>query len=186
MKLKESGINCQVPCLQLVAEGPGEVPPESLVRRLKLAIRRSWSPTKERAFKNRTDDLINRFRALTGRETRPPAPVARVSSKDRVQAGDWVRVRSQKEIEATLNNWRQLKGCTFMPEQVPYCDTIHQVHKRMKQFVDERDLRVKKVSGIILLEGVRCQGTAEFGRCDRSCFYFWREEWLEKVNPPEM
>jgi hypothetical protein len=55
----------------------------------------------------------------------------------------------------------------------------------MKQFVDERDLRVKKVSGIILLEDVRCQGTAEFGSCDRSCLYFWREEWLEKIDSPE-
>ena len=101
-----------------------------------------------------------------------------------MRAGDWVRVRSREEIEATLNQWRQLKGCTFMPEQIPYCGTVHQVHKRMKQFVDERDLRVKKVSGIILLEGVRCQGTAQFGRCDRSCFYCWREEWLEKFDGP--
>jgi hypothetical protein len=186
MKLEETQLNCQVTCLQLVAEGPGEVPPESLTRRLKLAIRRRLSPDLERAFKNRTDDWINRFSALIGRATKPSASVARVSSKERVHAGDWVRVRSQEEIEATLNNWRQLKGCTFMPEQVAYCGTVHQVHKRMKQFVDERDLRVKKVSGIILLEGVRCQGTAAFGSCDRSCFYFWREEWLEKVDGPAL
>ena len=54
--------------------------------------------------------------------------------------------------------------------------------KPLARFVDERDLRVKKSSGIVLLEGVRCQGTADFGRCDRSCLLFWREEWLEKVN----
>lgn len=182
MKLEESQINCQIPCLQLVAEGPGDVPPESLMRRLKLAMRRRLSPDRERALKNRTDDLLNRFGALIGRDTKPSAPVARVSSKDRLHAGDWVRVRSQEEIEAMLNHWRQLKGCTFMPEQAQYCGTIQRVHKRMKQFVDERDLRVKKVSGIILLEGVMCQGTADFGSCDRSCFTFWREEWLEKVD----
>jgi hypothetical protein len=27
-----------------------------------------------------------------------------------------------------------------------------------------------------------CQGTKDFGRCDRSCFFFWREEWLEKLG----
>jgi hypothetical protein len=27
-----------------------------------------------------------------------------------------------------------------------------------------------------------CKGTAEFGTCDRSCFVFWREEWLEKID----
>ena len=71
-----------------------------------------------------------------------------------------------------------------MPEQEQYCGTTHRVHKRMERFVDERDLRVKRSRGIILLEGVMCEGTAEFGSCDRSCFYFWREEWLEKVDGP--
>ena len=90
-------------------------------------------------------------------------------------------MRTEEEIQATLNNWGQLKGCTFMPEMVEYCDTEQRVHKVMQRFVDERDLKVKKVSGIILLEGVLCQGTADFGSCDRSCFFFWRQEWLEKI-----
>jgi hypothetical protein len=68
-----------------------------------------------------------------------------------------------------------------MPEMAEFCGTTQRVLKPMNRFVDERDLRVKKSGGIILLEGLMCQGTAEFGRCDRSCFYFWREEWLEKV-----
>jgi len=91
-------------------------------------------------------------------------------------------VRSREEIEATLNHWRQLKGCSFMSEMAQYCDTTQRVHKVMERFVDERDLRVKKVKGIVLLDGLRCEGTAEFGRCDRSCLYFWREEWLERVE----
>jgi hypothetical protein len=69
-----------------------------------------------------------------------------------------------------------------MPEMIQYCGTFQRVLKRMQRFVDERDLRVKKASGIILLAGVMCQGTADFGSCDRSCLYFWREEWLEKVG----
>ena len=73
-----------------------------------------------------------------------------------------------------------------MPEQEQYCGTTQRVHKRMERFVDERDLRVKRTKGIILLEGVMCQGTADFGSCDRSCFYFWREEWLEKIEEPSL
>jgi hypothetical protein len=69
-----------------------------------------------------------------------------------------------------------------MPEMAQYCGTTQRVLKPMKRFVDERDLLVKKSRGIILLEGVMCQGTAEFGNCDRSCFVFWREEWLEKTE----
>jgi hypothetical protein len=148
---------------------------------MKLMIRRRLSPSKERALKNRTNDLMNRFCELTGRSPKPSASLGSVASAP-LQAGDWVRVRSLKEIEATLNQWRQLRGCTFMPEMAEYCGTTQRVLKPMKRFVDERDLRVKKSNGIILLEAVMCRGTAEFGSCDRSCFVFWREEWLEKMG----
>ncbi len=181
MKLEGTQLNCQIPCLQAIREGIAEGPPQSFSRRIKLIIRRRLSPSKERVFKNRTNDLMNRFCELTGRSTKPSASTVNAPSAG-LQAGDWVRVRSLEEIEATLNQWRQLKGCTFMPEMAEYCSTIQRVLKPMKRFVDERDLRVKKSSGIILLEGVMCRGTAEFGTCDRSCFVFWREEWLEKID----
>ena len=181
MKLEETKLNCQIPCLQLVAEGIAQGPPKSFSRRIKLIVRRRLSPSKERTFKNRTNDLINRCCELTGKSTKPAASPPKTPPA-KLKAGDWVRVRSIKEIEATLNHWRQLKGCAFMPEMAEYCGTNQRVLKRMTRFVDERDLRVKKASGIILLEGVMCQGTAEFGSCDRSCFVFWREEWLEEIE----
>ena len=181
MKLEETQLNCQIPCLQDVAEGIAEVPPESVTRRIKLMIRRRLNPSKERAFKNRTNNLMNRFYKLVGRNTKPPVSALNSASAP-LQAGDWVKVRSLGEIEATLNHWKQLQGCTFMPEMAQYCGTTQRVLKPMKRFVDERDLLVKKSRGIILLEGVMCQGTAEFGSCDRSCFVFWREEWLEKMD----
>jgi hypothetical protein len=90
-----------------------------------------------------------------------------------------------KEIEATLNHWGQLRGCSFMPEMGVYCGTTQRVLKPMNRFVDERDLRVKKSKGIILLEGVMCQGTADFGSCDRSCLVFGRQEWLKKIDEKE-
>ena len=69
-----------------------------------------------------------------------------------------------------------------MAEMAQYCGTIQRVFKSMSRFVDERDLKIKKSKGIILLEGVMCKGTADFGDCDRSCLHFWREEWLEKLE----
>lgn len=177
-------LNCQMPCLQVLAEGIAPGPSESLSRTLKLIIRRRLSPTGERRLKNRTNDLMNRLYQWAGMGTKPSiSPVTIVSLG--LQAGDWVRVRSLKEIESTLNHWRQLKGCTFMPEMGEYCGSTQKVLKPMKRFVDERDLRVKKSNGIILLEGVMCRGTAEFGPCDRSCLVFWREEWLEKIDRDE-
>jgi hypothetical protein len=69
-----------------------------------------------------------------------------------------------------------------MPDMWQYCETSQRVFKVVERFVDERDYRLKKGTGIILLEGLICEGTADYGRCDRSCFYFWRVEWLEKIS----
>lgn len=99
----------------------------------------------------------------------------------RLHAGDQVRVRSPEEIEATLDDRQELKGCLFMSEMGDYCGTTQRVLKPMEQFLDERDYRLKRASGIVLLEGAVCQGTAHPAGCDHSCFFFWREEWLEKL-----
>lgn len=91
-------------------------------------------------------------------------------------------VRSAAEIQQTLDRWNSVKGCSFMEEMWPYCGTEQTVLKEVKRFLDERDYLIKKCSRIVILDGVMCQGTKDFGACDRSCFFFWREEWLEKVK----
>ncbi len=105
-----------------------------------------------------------------------------VSSSTSFQVGDLVRVRSREEIEATLDEWQELKGCAFTPEMWQYCGTTQRVLKPMEVFLDERDYRNKKCSGIVLLEGLICQGTAFSKGCDRCCFFLWREEWLERID----
>jgi hypothetical protein len=99
-----------------------------------------------------------------------------------LQPGDTVRVRTLEEISATLNYWGQVKCCGFMQEMAEFCGTTQKVHKRLERFVDERDLQVKKSNGIVFLENVICRGAKDFGSCDRTCFHFWREEWLEKID----
>jgi hypothetical protein len=107
----------------------------------------------------------------------------RISSfKSAFKAGDMVRVRSQNEIMATLDhNWKS-KGCSFIRNMVPYCDSYQRILKPMERFYSEIDEGVKKCRGLFILEGVICNGDTSFGRCDRSCLMFWREEWLEKVR----
>jgi hypothetical protein len=181
MKISETTLHCQIPCIARISEGIEKVPTQSFNKKIKFSIRRRLSPKKERSLKNYSNNLIQWLYSLIGRKSKDSENQGKNNSAA-LQPGDWVRVRSLNEIEASLNHWRQLKGCAFMPEMAPYCGTKQKVLKPMKRFVDERDLRVKKSKGIILLEGVTCQGTADFGRCDRSCFIFWREEWLEKIT----
>ena len=170
-----------MPCLPQLAEGLAAVPPESLTRRLRLILRRSLDVQTIRTLKTNSNRFIDWFME---RLARGGAPVAKSGKQGTgLRAGDLVRVRSAEEIRATLNHWGSLKGCVFMPNEMSkYCDTTQRVLRRMERFVDERDYRVKKCNGIVLLEGLNCQGTTDFGRCDRNCFFFWREEWLEKIS----
>jgi hypothetical protein len=98
-----------------------------------------------------------------------------------LKKGDLVKVRSMDEILETLDPFKELKGCAFLPEMYQYCGTEQVVFKSMERFIDERDYKPKKTRGIILLENVICNGTPLYGQCDRCCFLFWREEWLEKI-----
>ena len=181
MKPFENTGDCQMPCLQRIAEGDAGMPPQGFARRLKLMIRRRLSPQAERRLKLVSNNVMNWLCRIRGRPARPTARPAD-NSTIHLQAGDWVRVRPGSEIDATLNHWRQLRGCSFMPEMNQYCGTTQRVLRPLERFVDERDLRVKTCRGIVLLDGVICQGTADFGRCDRSCLLFWREEWLESID----
>ena len=99
-----------------------------------------------------------------------------------MKTNDWVRVRSRDEIEATLDKENRLKGCLFLKEMGDYCDTYQRVLKPVEQFLDERTYFVRKVSGIVLLEEAICKGTEIPDGCDHSCYFFWREEWFEKIE----
>ncbi len=118
---------------------------------------------------------------LTGSRKAPAANASDITSL-RFNPGDKVLVRPKDQIQATLDGRNELKGCSFLAEMGQYCGTIQRVLKPVRRFVDERESRVKSMNGVYLLEGVMCQGFELYGKCDRSCFYYWREEWLEKVN----
>lgn len=161
---------CQIQCLSQMSEPVGRVEIVWQLRnRLKRIIRRRWHY------------LVHLYSGDSSRRlTAPSVPVSAVTGP--LQAGDRVKVKSKEDIQATLDEWNRLKGTGFMEEMWPYCSTTHRVLKRLDRFLDERDYRVKECKRMVLLEGVICEGTKDFGRCDRSCYFFWREEWLEKID----
>jgi hypothetical protein len=171
--------NCQLPCLPYLAYGTVEGDPQPLVKRFKRTLANPWNYTKRKWLKPLLKNL-SRYSAKLHHTNK-------VSIQDikplvaRLVVGDTVRVLSREEIESTLDGWKELKGCAFLENMREYCGTTQKVYKSMERFLDERDYKVKKCKGIILLEGVHCQGTPVFGQCDRGCFLFWREEWLEKI-----
>jgi hypothetical protein len=172
---------CQIPCLPNIAEGNAEFGPQPIVNRLKRMLARPWNFHVKKFLKRSLTQVMRWYSSFSS--TKATLPVVKVVADDTVfHPGDWVRVRSREEIQATLNAFKELRGCAFLADMWQYCGTTHRVLKSMQRFLDERDYKVKKTRGVILLEGVLCQGTPVFGPCDRCCHLFWREEWLEKVE----
>lgn len=170
---------CQLPNLPGIAEGYVKVGPQPLKMRIKRSLAVPWNYYVKKNLKR----ILLMMSNLKSRWVSKPVekPIV-TSSAYALMAGDLVRVRSREEIQATLNTWKELKGCAFLDTMWQYCDSTQRVHRRMERFLDERDYKVKKSKGIILLEGIYCDGTPVFGPCDRSCLLFWREEWLENIT----
>jgi len=101
-----------------------------------------------------------------------------------LQPGELVRVKSYKEILATLNVEHKNRGLYFDAEHVPYCDNIYRVQTRVSRYIEEKTgklITLKNES--VILEGVWCQARYSNCRmfCPRSIYPWWREIWLERV-----
>ncbi len=100
-----------------------------------------------------------------------------------LQPGDWVQVKSEEEIAATLDNRGTCRGLAFVEEMHWYCGKTFRVYKRLERMFLEESKQYRKVRNTVLLEGIHCQGTGI--DCDRACFLFWREAWLRRVPGPK-
>ena len=170
---------CQLPSVPKFTVGRAEPMDGSFVKSVKRLLAVPWN----RHVKKWLKQVY--YTSVRWRGDSSPQEMA----KDFIPAipftqGELVRVRSREEILSTLDPFKELKGCAFLPDMYQYCGTEQRVLRSMRHFMDERDYKLKKVRGVILLENVMCNGTPTFGECDRCCFLFWREEWLERINEP--
>lgn len=102
-----------------------------------------------------------------------------------LKAGDLVRVRSREEIVATLDANNKNRGLWFDIEMLPSCGRTFRVERRVTRIINEKTgymIQMASESPIILLEGVLCTG--RFHKlCARNEYLFWRETWLERIEP---
>ena len=99
--------------------------------------------------------------------------------------GDPVRVRDHAAILATVTEDRVNRGMVFHPDMARYCSGSFQVRRRVSRILDEKTGLVKELKNpCIVLDGVQCRGT--FSKpllCPRGMFSYWREIWLDRVDP---
>jgi hypothetical protein len=94
------------------------------------------------------------------------------------RTGDLVRVRSEQQVRATLDNRNTLGGLPFMHEMARFCGKEFRVFRRADRvFLDHRRY-VARLKDTVLLEDLRCDGSAH-GGCQMGCLLLWKEAWLE-------
>lgn len=111
-----------------------------------------------------------------------PTPSGRLDLKP----GELVRVKSQAEIERTIDESGKNRGLSFDPEEMaPYCGRVFRVKKCVTQIIDEATGKMRRMKQpCIVLEGVVCNGEYAGCRlnCPRAITCYWRELWLERVE----
>lgn len=118
------------------------------------------------------------------REDGTSEPVVPRRRSGGLRAGDVVEVRSREEIRATLDSEGKHDGLKFLRPMTEFCGRRFRVLKPVRQILDEHNHVMKKTTRIVILEDGICHGQGIYGRegCDRSCFFFWKEAWLRKME----
>jgi hypothetical protein len=104
-----------------------------------------------------------------------------------LEPGDWVRVKTKEQIAATLSAKGRNRGLWFDREMLPFCGKVFRVRKRVERIVDEVNGRMIEMKhDCVTLDGVLCAGENSPSRwlCTRGIYSYWRECWLERVDPP--
>jgi hypothetical protein len=103
-----------------------------------------------------------------------------------LQSGEWVRVKSPEQIRETLTVRGMNRGLWFDVEMLAFCGQTFRVRRRIDRFVHDRDGKMIELpSDCVTLEGAVCSGEWSTQRwfCPRAIYSYWRECWLERVQP---
>lgn len=131
---------------------------------------------------------ISRIMRYLGRPIAEPGPCITISASDQNElskhygTGEFVKVRPAIEIKSTLGRKR---GPALEPEMLRHCGRTYRVLYRVNRIIDERSGKMLKLANdCVVLDGIICEGLDNSARlfCPRSCYYFWREAWLQPAN----
>lgn len=111
-----------------------------------------------------------------------PTPVSTLN----LQPGELVQIKSHDEILKTLNFSSRNRGLYWDAEEVPYCGKTYRVLKRVTKIINERTGVMQEMkTPCVILDSVICESRYSECRlfCPRSIYSYWREIWLERVDP---
>ena len=98
-----------------------------------------------------------------------------------LRVGEWVQVRSAREVLATLDRNGCNRGMEFKAEMFQFCGRKFPVIARMNRRIDERTGMMREFRNeCIMLLSVHCHGQRSF--CARNNYHYWREIWLHRCS----
>ncbi len=135
--------------------------------------------------------LYDAFQALRGGKPFPrdsglipdgkPTPTEVLDLKP----GEWVVVRPQEEILATITESGFNRGMRYDMEMSRYCGDRYRVQMRVERLINEQTGKMMEMkSPCIQLEDVYCRAgcTAKRLGCPRASNTYWREIWLRRAD----
>lgn len=103
-----------------------------------------------------------------------------------LQPGEWVEVRAQEEILATISRSSGMnRGMRYDMEMSKYCGGRYRVQMRVERLINEVTGRMMLMKNpCIQLEGIYCRAECTSRRlgCPRASNTYWREIWLRRVD----
>lgn len=132
-------------------------------------------------------EVAHRLGLTTQIPLRGPYEKAPESEPLNLQPGEFVRVRSREDIEATLDKNGFHRGLSFDREMLRFCGQTLRVKARVNKLIVESTGKMATIKrDAIILEGGVCSGECSTGRwfCPREIYAYWRESWLERVDAP--
>ena len=99
-----------------------------------------------------------------------------------LQPGEFVEVKSFREIDVTLDANGKNRGLAFIPDMKRYCGKRFRVRSRIERIILEHSGEMVEVRDTVLLEDNTCTYDHTFGGCPRNEFNYWREIWLRRVE----
>lgn len=147
------------------------------------------SRIQKHGFRETVNFVISKLKFLVSRETKNSNRASDIDKKCppileevlSLQPGEVIEVRPIEQILSTLDDTGRYKGLRWMSSQQIYCGKRLKVFKRLETMILESTREIRKTKNTVLLEGAICDGEDWYG-CDRSCFFFWREVWLKRVE----
>ncbi|MFZ7131985.1 MAG: hypothetical protein ACOWWR_06465, partial [Eubacteriales bacterium] len=95
------------------------------------------------------------------------------------------KIKPLEIINQTLDSNKKLDGLLFTEQMKNYCGNQYQIQRMVDSFFNEHQMRTfRPRSPIYILKGLFCEGELKrvSMKCDRTCYLFWHQDWLEKIN----